>query len=61
MNQLMLNHQGNSVSKGDFLIDKTYTFEIGGRNKTKKQIIGIENAFVASEGVEHGFKDIIPL
>ncbi|MFT4752748.1 MAG: putative AAA+ superfamily ATPase [Salibacteraceae bacterium] len=61
MNQLMLNHQVNSVSKGDFLIDKTYTFEIGGRNKTKKQIIGIENAFVAADGIEHGFKDIIPL
>ncbi len=61
MNQLMLNHQVNSVSKGDFLVDNTYTFENGGRNKTKKQIIGIENACVAADGIEHGYKDNIPL
>jgi predicted AAA+ superfamily ATPase len=61
MNQLMLNHQVNSVSKGDFLIDNKYTFEIGGKNKTKKQILGIDNAYVAADGIEHGYKDIIPL
>jgi len=61
MNQLMLNHQVNSVSKGDFLIDNKYTFEIGGKNKTKKQIIGIKNAYVAADGIEHGYKDTIPL
>ena len=61
MNQLMLNHQVNAVPKGDFLIDKTYTFEIGGKNKTKKQILGIDNAYVAADGIEHGYKDTIPL
>lgn len=61
MNQLMLNHQVNSIVKGDFLIDHTYTFEIGGKNKTKKQIIGIENAFIAADNIEHGYKQTIPL
>ncbi len=51
MNQLMRNHAINAVPKGDFLIDHKYTSEIGGKNKTKKQIMGIE----------HGYKDIIPL
>ena len=61
MNQLILKHQINSVPKGDFLIDHKYTFEIGGKNKSKKQIIGIDNAYVVADGIEHGYKETIPL
>jgi predicted AAA+ superfamily ATPase len=61
MNQLILNHKVNSIPKGDFYIDNKYTFEIGGKSKTKKQISGIKNAFVAADNIEHGYKVIIPL
>ncbi len=61
MNQLMLKHKLNTIPKGDFLIDNKYTFEIGGKNKTKKQITGIDNAFVAADNIEYGFRETIPL
>lgn len=38
-----------------------YIFEIGGKDKTDKQIKGIERAFIASDGITHGFQNKIPL
>ncbi|MCD4773463.1 MAG: AAA family ATPase [Bacteroidales bacterium] len=61
MNQLILKHKLHSLQKGDFIIDNKYVFEIGGKNKTKKQIAGIENAFIAADDIEHGYKETIPL
>ena len=46
--------------KGDFTVNG-YTFEIGGKNKTKKQIKNIENAFIVKDDIEIGDKNIIPL
>lgn len=45
----------------DFVVNKKYTFEIGGKNKKKKQIAGIENAYIAKDRIEIGFKNIIPV
>ena len=47
-------------SVADFTIGK-YTFEIDGKNKTQKQIEGIENAYVVKDDIEYGYKNIIPL
>ena len=49
------------VSKGDFLVDETYTFEIGGKDKSFDQIKDIQNAFVVSDDIEIGFDNRIPL
>ncbi len=38
-----------------------YTFEIGGRKKGRKQIEGIENAFVVKDDIEYGGGDTLPL
>ena len=46
---------------GDFMVDNTYTFEVGGRNKTKKQIKEIEKSFVVSDDMEIGTDNKIPL
>ena len=46
--------------KGDFKIEN-YIFEIGGKNKTKKQIIGEENAFILADDILVGSKLVIPL
>ncbi len=51
----------NYPKTGDFLIDNKYLFEVGGKNKTQKQIAGIENAFLAIDNVEYGHKNSIPL
>jgi predicted AAA+ superfamily ATPase len=47
--------------KGDFFVEGKYTFEVGGRNKTKKQIKGIENSFIVVDDVEVGGERKIPL
>ncbi|MCH8535748.1 MAG: AAA family ATPase [Flavobacteriaceae bacterium] len=60
-NQMKHNHDIHLAKQGDFFIDKTYTFEIGGKNKTTKQIQGIENAFIVRDNMEVGGLNIIPL
>ncbi len=60
-NQLGYTHKIMYSDKGDFLINDKYVFEIGGKDKSKKQIEGIENAFIAADGIEYGFQNKIPL
>ncbi|MDD2982080.1 MAG: AAA family ATPase [Crocinitomicaceae bacterium] len=61
LNQLKGLHDINRSEVADFIIDKKYTFEIGGKNKTKKQIAKVENGYVAKDGIEIGFGNIIPV
>jgi predicted AAA+ superfamily ATPase len=51
----------NLAEKADFIIQKKYTFEIGGKGKTKKQIANLENAYVAKDNIEIGFGNAIPV
>ena len=60
-NQIRVGHKVTYPSKGDFMIDKKYTFEVGGKNKKQKQIIGIENAFIAADNIEFAYKNTIPV
>jgi len=59
--QLSVKHKVHMSPKSDFLIDKRYTFEIGGKAKTSKQIEGITNSYIAADGIEYGFTNRIPL
>jgi len=47
--------------QGDFYVGGLYTFEIGGKNKSFKQIKDIKSSFIASDDIEIGFGDKIPL
>ncbi|HTN20553.1 MAG TPA: AAA family ATPase [Pelobium sp.] len=60
-NQLSHDHQLNYTEKGDFLVDEKYVFEVGGKNKTTKQIDGLSNSFIVADEIEYGFKNKIPL
>jgi predicted AAA+ superfamily ATPase len=60
-NQLNVNHNVNASKKADFTIDNQYTFEIGGKNKTQKQIADVQNAFIVKDDIEVGNDNIIPL
>lgn len=51
----------NTSKESDFLIEGTYTFEVGGKNKKHTQIKGLENSFVAADNIEIGFGSKIPL
>lgn len=61
VNQFKSLHQINLSEKADFVIDKTYTFEIGGKRKTKRQITGLENVYVAKDNIEIGIGNVIPV
>ena len=60
-NQLSYKHMVMYSDKGDFLVNEKYVFEIGWKDKSMKQIEGIENAFVAADNIEYGFQNRIPL
>lgn len=60
-NQMKHIHEIHLAKQGDFLIDRTYTFEIGGKNKTTQQIQGVENAFLVRDDMEIGGLNTIPL
>jgi len=47
--------------KGDFIVDNKYIFEIGGKNKSKYQIKGLDNAYIVRDDFENGFDSYIPL
>jgi len=48
-------------TKGDFLVEDMYLFEIGGKGKGKAQIRDTPNAFVVRDDIEVGSGNIIPL
>lgn len=60
-NQLRVGHSVNWAEAGDFMIDGKYVFEIGGKSKTRKQIAGIENSFIAADNIEYAYQNKIPL
>jgi hypothetical protein len=57
---MRVNNRVASSPVSDFLID-SMTFEVGGKNKKKKQIETVENGFVVKDDIEHGFLNTIPL
>ena len=61
LNMLSVNHSLKAPKKGDFWVDDTYLFEIGGRNKDFSQIRNVEKSFLALDDIEKGFGRKIPL
>lgn len=61
LNQIKVKHKVNYPASGDFLLDSTYTFEVGGKSKTHKQISHTENSYLAIDNTEQGFGNKIPL
>ena len=45
----------------DFIVDKKYTFELGGKNKKQKQIKDIKDSYLVKDDIEHGSSNIVPL
>jgi predicted AAA+ superfamily ATPase len=61
VNQIDKNYAINYSKIGDFLVDHKYIVEIGGKNKSFKQIKDVENSFVLADDIEVGFGNKIPL
>ena len=60
-NQTLTKYKLNIAKKGDFIINNKYLFEVGGKNKSFNQIKDIENNYVASDNIETGTRNKIPL
>jgi len=60
-NQVSLMHQVTLPKQGDAIVDDKYTFEVGGKNKTLKQIATIDHAYIVSDDLDYGFQNKIPL
>jgi len=60
-NQLNVNYKTNASKVSDFLVNDKYTLEVGGKNKSQKQIETVENAFVVKDDIEIGSGNVIPL
>ena len=60
-NQLCQNHSVTYTENTDFCIDGKYFFEIGGKNKTTRQIKDLTNAYLALDGLTTGYRNEIPL
>ncbi len=61
VNQVGHQHSVEFIDQGDFRIDRLYSFEIGGKNKTSEQIQGVKNSFIAADDIEYGTNKNIPL
>ncbi|MCL6260411.1 AAA family ATPase [Aquiflexum sp. TKW24L] len=61
VNQLGHEHTVEYIDKGDFRINREYSFEVGGKNKTAEQIQGVKNSFIAADDIEYGTDKKIPL
>jgi predicted AAA+ superfamily ATPase len=60
-NQVGYKNKLSYHEKTDFLVNNVYAFEIGGKDKSNKQIVGIENSFIVADGIEYGYQNKIPL
>jgi predicted AAA+ superfamily ATPase len=61
LNQIGYKNKVDYTAKGDFLVNKKYTFEVGGISKNEQQIKSLKNAFVAADNIEYGMGNKIPL
>ncbi len=60
-NQVNNAYKINYTPQGDFLVAGKYTFEIGGKTKSKKQIKAVKNSYIAADMLEYGYDNKIPL
>ena len=59
-NQMRVRNEVHSSDVSDFSIGD-YTFEVGGKKKTRHQVADIENSFVVKDDIEYATRTAIPL
>ncbi|HOW51506.1 MAG TPA: AAA family ATPase [bacterium] len=60
-NMLLSAHRVAVPARGDFVVDDTLYFEVGGKNKGFDQIKEHDSAYLAVDGIEAGTKGRVPL
>ena len=49
-----------SSPAADFRVGK-YTFEVGGRSKSQRQIKDVQDAYIVKDDIEYGYMNVVPL
>lgn len=52
ISQMSVKYKVAYPKQGDFLVEDTYTFEVGGKDKSTKQLKDLHNGFVVADNVE---------
>lgn len=60
-NQVYPKHHLSYTPAGDFLVDNKYIVEVGGKNKTFKQIKNLPASYLAIDEIEEGNANKIPM
>lgn len=60
LNQMRVRHSVAASAASDFEIGE-YTFEVGGRNKGKRQVADVPNGYVVKDDIEFGYQRTLPL
>lgn len=61
LSQVSVEHQVTMPLKGDFQVANQFIFEVGGKNKTAKQIAGLKNAYQVKADVQYASSKELPL
>jgi hypothetical protein len=61
MSQVRVKHTVAFSNLVDFKVSDKYNIEIGGKNKSKKQIAGLSNGYTVLDNIEVGYNNQIPL
>lgn len=61
LNQLSYAHKVEFSMESDFIVNSKYTFEVGGKNKKRKQIQNLENAYIIADNIEYATENRIPI
>ena len=61
LNQLLHSHKVDFSEESDFFVDSKYTFEVGGKNKKRKQIQAIPDSYIIADDIEFGTDRRIPI
>lgn len=61
LSMLAENYQISLPADGDFLVEDQYLFEVGGKNKSRRQLKRSQNGYLVCDGLEHGAGTKIPL
>ena len=58
--QVAAGHTLHYAQKGDFLVNNKWTFEIGGKHKTQKQIQGVPDSYIVADDTDYPVS-VLPL
>ena len=58
--QVAIGHRVSASPAADFIVDG-HTFEVGGKNKTRKQVANLKDAYVVKDDTLYPYLNIIPL